>query len=419
MGDQTLPELVEDWYRIDAKAGAKKASLHVYDAIGGWFGLRVSDLVKEIDALDVDELDVFVNSPGGDAFGGLAIMNALRRHKATVAVHVDGLAASAASILAMGGDEVVMGRGAQLMIHDGSMFAWGPAAQMRKAAGILDKLSDSYAETYAMKAGGTAAMWRAAMVEESWYTAAEAVEAGLADRLIDDDDADEADVEAMWGPVLTIYQHAGRADAPAPTMPKIVGEPGPERPLSEATIRALAGSPVVMQSFTAEAVAASPEPGDETQEKGIPVGFVDEVRQRLGADTDADEAALLAALDDRMERPNVPEGAVLVEAEVLEGLQADAQAGREARDAQLLAQREAAVDKAQAEGRIAGPDARGRWLARLEKDFDAWAEALAEMPVRVNTVEKGITGGVAEASDVVSQAKAAVAAMQSKEESRG
>ena len=132
---QTRKLLAQDpnrpWYRIEnaAKTGERtRAKVVIFDAIGGWFGVRASEFVKEIDALDVDDIEVRLNSPGGAAFDGIAIMNALRAHPANIEIHVDGLAASAASVIAMGGDQVIMHRGATLMIHDASVIAWGPAA---------------------------------------------------------------------------------------------------------------------------------------------------------------------------------------------------------------------------------------------------------------------------------------------------
>ena len=124
-----------------------------------------------------------LNTPGGDVFEAAAINNILAAHPAPVKVMVDGLAASAGSIIAVRADECVMGVGTELMIHDAWTIAFGPASDLIKAAELVDKLSDNLAAQYAMKAGGTAEEWRAVMLAESWYTADEAVAAGLADRV--------------------------------------------------------------------------------------------------------------------------------------------------------------------------------------------------------------------------------------------
>src|SRR5690349_7203571 len=89
-----------EWYSINAKAGTRKAELRIYDEIG-WWGTRARTFAQELAGLDVDEIALYLNSPGGDAWDGLAIYNSLRRHKAQVHVTVDAIAASAASVIAM------------------------------------------------------------------------------------------------------------------------------------------------------------------------------------------------------------------------------------------------------------------------------------------------------------------------------
>lgn len=213
------PQPVTQWFRMSADAastnGTRRAKVMIYDAIGGWFGIQTSEFVKELNDLDVDEIELHLNSPGGAAFDGIAIHNALRQHKAKVIVMVDGLAASAASIVAMGADEIAMARGSQMMIHDATAIAWGNAAAQRKTAEVLDKLSAGMAAVYAAKAGGTPGEWRTAMLAETWYSADEAVEAGLADRT---DDA-TADTTATARFDLSAYRHAGRQSAPPPRIP--------------------------------------------------------------------------------------------------------------------------------------------------------------------------------------------------------
>ncbi|MGX4404113.1 head maturation protease, ClpP-related, partial [Clostridioides difficile] len=120
-------------------------------------GVFARDFAEQIAALDVDQINLYVNSPGGAAWDGVAIMNALRRHRARVLVTVDGLAASAASLICMAGDHITMGPSSQMMVHDASGIAWGNAQVLRDTATVLDKLSDSYADEYAKRASGTRA----------------------------------------------------------------------------------------------------------------------------------------------------------------------------------------------------------------------------------------------------------------------
>jgi len=206
-----------DWYRITNALGDAPATIHVYDEIGFW-GVTASDFVAELAALDVSAIDVHINSPGGEIFDGIAIMNALRAHRATVTTYVDSLAASIASVIAMAGDRIVMAPNSQMMIHDGSGFCIGDAADMREMADLLDRQSDNIAAVYADKAGGTVEEWRARMTAETWYTAAEAVEAGLADEISSTrTPSNDNSPENSWD--LSIFNYAGRAEAPAPNAP--------------------------------------------------------------------------------------------------------------------------------------------------------------------------------------------------------
>lgn len=164
------------------------AVLRLYDPIDSWgdvWGVSAKEFVAAVDALPADttEIRVHINSPGGEVFEAVTILNAVRRHSAKFTAIVDGLAASAASFLAAGADETVMAANSTLMIHDTWGICIGNAEDMRSTAYVLDQLSDSVASIYAVKTGGTTEEWRAAMRSESWYTAEDAVAAGLADRV--------------------------------------------------------------------------------------------------------------------------------------------------------------------------------------------------------------------------------------------
>ncbi|WP_349866843.1 head maturation protease, ClpP-related [Leifsonia sp. WHRI 6310E] len=203
-------------WNIETADESRSSRLHLYGAIGGWWdGIDAAELVPSIRGMDVDTLEVFINSPGGDVYDAVAIRNALRQHPARVVITIDGLAASAASFIATAGDEVVMGENAEIMIHDAWTIAVGDAADMREAAAALDRLSDNIASMYASKAGGEPAAWRALMKSETWYSAAEAVAAGLADRLAADESDDEtAPASNLFD--LSMYAHNGRRAAAAP-----------------------------------------------------------------------------------------------------------------------------------------------------------------------------------------------------------
>ncbi|MEV7470263.1 head maturation protease, ClpP-related [Streptomyces kronopolitis] len=207
-----------DWYRL-RNFGGGAAALYIYDEIGYW-GVTASDLVEELSELTgVTAIDVHINSPGGEVFDGLAIMNSLRAHPATVTTYVDGMAASIASVIAMAGERVVMGPHSQMMIHEGSGLCIGDADEMRKMADLLDFQSDNIAGVYQAKAGGNVEDWRALMRAETWFTAEEAVTAGLADEVAKPKEpAAPAGVPAAmdnsWD--LSVFRFAGRGEAPAP-----------------------------------------------------------------------------------------------------------------------------------------------------------------------------------------------------------
>ncbi|MEU0411718.1 head maturation protease, ClpP-related [Streptomyces griseorubiginosus] len=170
------------WYELK-NLSADVAEIAIYDEIGMW-GITASDFVKDIQSVTAQQIALHINSPGGDVFDGLAILNALRQHPANVSVTIDGLAASAASFIAMAGDTVRIAPQAMVMIHDASGVVVGNAEDMLDMADLLDKTSNNIAAVYAQRAGGTVEDWRAAMKAETWYSDQEAVDAGLVDEIL-------------------------------------------------------------------------------------------------------------------------------------------------------------------------------------------------------------------------------------------
>lgn len=401
--------------RNAAANGSSSAVMYIYGPISSWgWGesvISARSVIKALSELDVDHIDVHVHSPGGDGFEGIAILNAFRNHRATIAMHVDGLAASAASVIVQAGDEIVMGRGAQMMIHDASMLTWGNAAQLHEDADWLDKQSQNIAGVYADRAGGTPAQWRAAMKQESWYTAEEAVAAGLADRVSGKDEETDntgetsvpgeghdgdADLEDAWD--LSIYTYAGRANAPSPLIPAASLSASGALPSGVTRVKNRAGRPEPVNKPPSASAAGSPTPvaaasGDTTQEGAADV-FTNEqltsLRQKLGVtDADADGQTLLNALDEALEEgaagpsaaagsPTVPEGMVLMDSTMVESLRADATAGRQARQQQQAERRQKLVKDAIGDGRITAR-ARQAWLNKLEIEGASGEEQLASL----------------------------------------
>lgn len=201
------------------------ATIRLYDPIdswGEWWGLSAKEFASVIDGLPpgTTEIRLHINSPGGEVFEAVAISNLLRAHPARVVVVVDGIAASAASFIAVTADETIMAPHSELMIHDAWGVCVGNAAEMIAMAATLEGLSANIASMYAAKAGGDIATWRAAMTAETWYSAEEAVAAGLADRV--EGGRSAGDGQPIHD--LTQFRFSGRAQAPAPAV--AVAEPG-------------------------------------------------------------------------------------------------------------------------------------------------------------------------------------------------
>ena len=135
------------------------------------------------------EIEIFINSYGGEVFEGTAIYNQLKRHPAHKTVYIDGFACSIASVIAMAGDEIVMPRNTLMMIHNMWMGAVGNAAQLRKAADDLDVINNAGRQAYLQKAGDKLSEERLVemMDAETWLTAQDCIELGLADRFADED----------------------------------------------------------------------------------------------------------------------------------------------------------------------------------------------------------------------------------------
>lgn len=167
------------------KAADGATELLVYDEIG-LFGLTAKAFRAELDAVTSGNVRVRINSPGGDVFDGLAIYNALKSFPGNVSTVVDGLAASAASVVAMAGDTVAMSEAALMMVHRAWALAIGNRNDMADMVTTLDKVDGQLAGIYARRTGQPTAAMLALMDGKSdgtWFTAQEAIDAGLTDEI--------------------------------------------------------------------------------------------------------------------------------------------------------------------------------------------------------------------------------------------
>lgn len=157
----------------------KRVSIDVFGDIGDP-GFSPAKLRKAIGS-HRGPLDVFINSPGGSAYDGVAIANMLRQHPGEVHCHVLGVAASAASVIAAAGNRVSIADSGSIMVHSASASWGGNAEELDKTADQLRRVDRQIAGVYAAKARGSAEDWLARMRAETWYDASEAVAVGLAD----------------------------------------------------------------------------------------------------------------------------------------------------------------------------------------------------------------------------------------------
>jgi ATP-dependent protease ClpP protease subunit len=330
------------------------ATIRLYgpiDSWGGWWGINTKEVGAVLDALpdSVEQIILRINSPGGEVFEGVSILNMLRAHKARVTAVVDGLAASAASVIAAGADETVMSPGTQMMIHKPSVIMWGDADGLRHEAGVLDSIESSLIDIYRDKAGEKD--WPRLLAEETWFSAKEAVEAGLADRTAVIPDAGET--ETVGAEVVEIDDDTNEdVDNLILLRPAARGR----------------------GTYAASMPPDSTEPGTTTTTEGLNMSdtFLAGVRERLGVTAEASEEAVLAALDEALDEQAdntpvaaLPAGTVAIDATVLEELQANARAGAEARAEQERTRRDAIIDAALRDGRITSNSA-PTWREQLD-----------------------------------------------------
>ena len=162
------------------KSNDGTATIHLYDEVGA-FGAGSKEFLADLAKLDGQHIHLRINSPGGSVVEGTAIYNALRRHQGGLTVHIDALAASMASVIAMAGAPVYIADNALLMIHNPWTVSAGDADQLRREADLLDKLKNTLVNAYTRKTGLETDKVTAMMDEETWLDATEAVALGFAD----------------------------------------------------------------------------------------------------------------------------------------------------------------------------------------------------------------------------------------------
>lgn len=210
--------------RLSIRASAGGAEVSIYQSIGEW-GITAKDFAEQLKPYRGQALTVRIHSDGGSVFDGLAIYNALKRHEGGVIVEIDGIAASIASVIALAGDKVRIAANGYIMIHEPWGIDAGTATDFRDEANLLEKLQGTMADIYAERTGTTTAQAQAWMAAETWFTAKEALAAGLVDEITPGKQiAAKLNLSKFKNPPKAMKPTAADSDAHDPTCPTC-GEP--------------------------------------------------------------------------------------------------------------------------------------------------------------------------------------------------
>lgn len=261
-------------------ADKKPALLSIYEDIGFW-GVQASDFIAALGAVKGDTLEVEINSPGGDAFAATAMYNALRASGKTIVTKVMGVAASAASLVFMAGDKRVMPKNTHLMVHNPWTIAAGNAEAMRDTADMLEKVGTSLRATYAARSGMSDEDVTALLAKDTWLTADESLEKGLATEVVEEVKATakfDMDRAELPEHVRAVFAKAKPATSPAP-----------------------APAPAAQVAFADQVVAVAKEAGFEVHAATWATAFktVDEVKARIGVAREINSLCALAKHADK------------------------------------------------------------------------------------------------------------------------
>ena len=211
-----------------------EANINIYGDITSW-ELLESDvssytLSKELEGLDVDTINVYINSYGGEVAEGLAIYNALKRHKAKIKTFCDGFAASIASVIFMAGDERIMSNASLLFIHNAWTYADGNAKELRKVADDLDSITQASINAYMNHVNITEEELKEMLDNETWITPQDALEMGFATAIVNDNTSKNPNqsIKKKLMQQLVKAQEKKEPTESAPSEPPI--EPTPQEP---------------------------------------------------------------------------------------------------------------------------------------------------------------------------------------------
>lgn len=196
---------------LRAETQGEAAHVYLYDVIDAWFGVSAQMMVDALKSASGKTVHLHINSPGGDVFESVAMATAIAAHDGDVIAHIDGVAASAATRVALAAKEVRIADSGLMMIHNSWTIAWGNSEEIRKTADLLDKVDTGIVADYARKTGASDQQIRDWMAAETWFNAQEALDNKFVDAI---DATTQGAANKAWD--LSAYQNAPKRQEPAP-----------------------------------------------------------------------------------------------------------------------------------------------------------------------------------------------------------
>lgn len=212
---------IKNRFEVLNSANTEETDLYMYGSISAysWYdGISSSKVREQLKNVTAKTINVHINSGGGDVFESIAISNLLKNHSATIVVHIDGLAASGASVIAMAADKIVMPKNTMMMIHKAWTYAAGNAEGLRKVADRLDKIDNAVTESYTSRFVGEKSELESLLAEETWLTAEECKTFGFCDEISDEivipednEEDDNEELEPAKAKILNKYKSSAQA----------------------------------------------------------------------------------------------------------------------------------------------------------------------------------------------------------------
>lgn len=213
---------MKTWYNIKAQAPeSDRAEVNILSEIGYW-GVNAQQFLNDFRAIKAQNVDVFINSPGGNVVEAIAIFNGMRATGKNITIRILGIAASAASYVAMAGDKIVMPANTWMFIHNPINGIYGNAAEMREMADVLDKFGAVITQAYSARFRGEASVLADLLAAESYLTAAECLEYGFCDEVTPEIEATALfEVDRLPANVQALFKAAAPAPVPETAPPPV------------------------------------------------------------------------------------------------------------------------------------------------------------------------------------------------------